>query len=165
MACEEGAQAMRRSWCRGLLAGFGLLLAACGAADWGLDQHGRPVPATQLEGRWLVINYWAEWCGPCRKEVPELNRLAEELQAQPVRVLGVNFDALQGEALTRAVEALGIRYTNLALDPRARLGLAPSQVLPVTWLVDPQGQVREQLNGEQTAQGLRDRLRALGAPL
>lgn len=156
---------MRTSWGRGLLLGAGLLLAACSGADWGLDQHGRPVAATQLEGRWLVINYWAEWCGPCRKEVPELNRLAGELQTDPVQVLGVNFDALQGDALTRAVESLGIRYTNLVRDPAPRLGLTPSQVLPVTWLVDPQGQVRERLSGEQTAEGLRARLLALGAEL
>lgn len=156
---------MRTSWDRTLLLGLVLLLAACSDADWGIDQQGRTVEAAQLEGRWLVINYWAEWCGPCRKEVPELNRLADELQARPVRVLGVNFDALQGEELGQAVAALGIRYTNLAHDPGPRLGLAPSQVLPVTWLVDPQGRVREQLNGEQTAQGLKARLAALGAPL
>lgn len=154
---------MRRSWGRALWLSLGLLLAACAGADWGPDQHGRPVAAQQLEGRWLVINYWADWCAPCRKEVPELNRLAEALQGRPVSVLGVNFDALQGEELGQAVAALGIRYTNLARDPGPRLGLAPSQVLPVTWLVDPQGRVREQLNGEQTAAGLQARLAALGA--
>ncbi|MCQ4346894.1 TlpA family protein disulfide reductase [Pseudomonas stutzeri] len=156
---------MRRGWRRNWLAGLFLLLAACGGADWGSDQHGRPVAAEQLEGRWLVVNYWAEWCAPCRKEVPELNRLAEQLQGQPVRVLGVNFDALTGEELRRAVESLGIRYTNLTADPAARLGLTASQVLPVTWLIDPEGRVREQLAGEQTAQGLRERLLALGAAL
>ncbi len=56
----------------------GLLLAGC-ADDWGVDQHGRKVPAEQLDGQWLVINYWAEWCGPCRTEIPELNRLEAEL--------------------------------------------------------------------------------------
>ena len=153
---------MRRQVRAVLLLAAGLLLGACGDADWGVDQDGRPVAAAQLDGRWLVINYWAEWCGPCRKEVPELNRLAEE-QAAQVRVLGVNFDALQGAELRQAVAALGIRYTNLASDPAARLGLTPSQVLPVTWLVDPQGRVREQLPGEQTAQGLTAKLRALQA--
>lgn len=156
---------MLKTWRRLLPLAVGLLLAACGGEDWGPDQHGRPVAAEQLAGRWLVVNYWAEWCGPCRREIPELNRLAEELQSAPVRVVGVNFDALQGEELARAVEALGIRYANLAQDPAPRLGLAPSQVLPVTWLVDPQGRAREQLSGEQTASGLRERLRALGATL
>ncbi|HEY8331656.1 MAG TPA: TlpA disulfide reductase family protein [Pseudomonas sp.] len=140
-----------------------LLLGGCSEADWGADQHGRPVAAAQLDGRWLVINYWAEWCGPCRKEVPELNRLASELAAQPVRVLGVNFDGLQGEELRKATAALGIAYTNLASDPAARLGLTSSPVLPVTWLVDPQGRVREQLAGEQTSAGLQAKLAALRA--
>lgn len=156
---------MRKAWGRALALGAVLLLTACGEPEWGLDQHGRAVEAAQLEGRWLVINYWAEWCGPCRKEVPELNRLAEEQATGAVRVLGVNFDALQGEALRRAAATLGIRYTNLASDPGPRLGLAASRVLPVTWLVDPQGQVRKQLAGEQTAVGLKAELAALGAPL
>ena len=149
---------------RGWLLGVSLLLAGCSEADWGVDQHGRQIAAAELEGRWLVINYWAEWCGPCRKEIPELNRLAEELQAQQVTVLGVNFDALQGEELRTAAEQLGIRFTVLASDPAPRLGLAPSQVLPVTWLVDPQGRVREQLSGEQTALGLKARLAELRLP-
>lgn len=156
---------MRKAWGRALAFGAALLLTACGEPEWGLDQHGRAVEAAQLEGRWLVINYWAEWCGPCRKEVPELNRLAEEQAGGAVRVLGVNFDALQGEALRQAAATLGIRYTNLASDPGARLGLTRSRVLPVTWLVDPQGQVRKQLTGEQTAAGLKAELAALGAPL
>lgn len=146
---------------RGWLLGVSLLLAGCSEADWGVDQHGRQIAAGELAGHWLVINYWAEWCGPCRKEIPELNRLAEELQAQQVTVLGVNFDALQGEELRTAAEQLGIRFTVLASDPAPRLGLTPSQVLPVTWLVDPQGRVREQLPGEQTALGLKARLAEL----
>lgn len=77
----------------------GLLLGGCGEPDWGVDQQGRTVRAGELQGRWLVINYWAEWCAPCRREVPELNRLAAEAGEPPRRVLGVNFDALQGEAL------------------------------------------------------------------
>ena len=84
--------------------------------------------------------------------------------SQQVRVLGVNFDALQGDELRTAAGQLGIRFTVLASDPAPRLGLAPSQVLPVTWLIDPQGRVREQLSGEQTAMGLKARLVELRRP-
>ena len=140
----------------------GLLLGGC-AEDFGSDQHGRKVTAEQLEGQWLVINYWAEWCGPCRTEIPELNSLAEQLKDQHAHVLGVNFDALQGEALSKAADAMGIRFTVLAQDPGERFKLPRSEALPVTYLVDPKGQVRERLMGEQTAAGLAKRLTELQA--
>lgn len=138
----------------------GLLLAGC-AEDLGVDQHGRKVTAEQLDGQWLVINYWAQWCGPCRTEIPELNRLAEQVQGRAVRVLGVNFDALQGEALRKAVDELGIGFTVLAQDPAMRYQLPRNDVLPVTYIVDDQGRVRERLLGEQTAAGLLARLAEL----
>lgn len=135
----------------------GLLLAGC-ADDWGVDQHGRKVTAGQLEGQWLVINYWAEWCKPCRTEIPELNRLEQELRDKGAQVLGVNFDVLQGEALARAAEAFDIRFTVLAQDPAERLELPRNDVLPVTYIIGADGRLRERLVGEQTAAGLRARL-------
>lgn len=138
----------------------GLALAGCGN-DFGVDQHGRKVAAERLEGQWLVINYWAEWCGPCRSEIPELNALAPELEKQSIGVFGVNFDGLQGDELTRASEALGIEFTVLAKDPSEHYGLPPSDALPVTYIVDDKGKVRERLLGEQNAEGLKSRLSAL----
>ncbi|MDH0895113.1 MULTISPECIES: TlpA disulfide reductase family protein [unclassified Pseudomonas] len=135
----------------------GLLLAGC-ADDWGVDQHGRKVTAGQLEGQWLVINYWAEWCKPCRTEIPELNRLEQELRDKGAQVLGVNFDTLQGEALAKAAEAFDIRFTVLAQDPAERLELPRNDVLPVTYIIGADGRLRERLVGEQTAAGLRARL-------
>jgi thiol-disulfide isomerase/thioredoxin len=135
----------------------GLLLAGC-AEDWGVDQHGRKVTAEQLEGQWLVINYWAEWCKPCRTEIPELNRLSDELRGQGAQVLGINFDALQGEALSKAAKFFDIRFTVLVQDPAARLQLPRNDVLPVTYIIDADGRLRERLLGEQTAAGLRARL-------
>ncbi|MFD2837869.1 TlpA disulfide reductase family protein [Azotobacter vinelandii] len=138
----------------------GLALAGC-SEDWGVDQHGRPVAAEQLEGQWLVINYWAEWCSPCRSEIPQLNALAEQLQGRGVRVVGGEFRRSAGGELARASEALGIRFGVLAQDPAERLKLPPGEVLPVTYIVDAQGRLRERLLGEQNAVGLAARLQTL----
>ncbi|PWB32865.1 peroxiredoxin [Pseudomonas sp. SDI] len=137
-----------------------LLLAGCGA-DYGLDQNGSTVKAEQLDGKWLVLNYWAEWCGPCRTEIPELNAAAKDWQALGVQVVGVNFDGLQGDELKKASEALGIGFTVLAEDPAERYDLPRSEALPVTYIIDDKGKVREQLMGEQTAEGLREKIKAL----
>lgn len=132
---------------------LGLLLSAGCAEDWGTDQHGRAITAHQMEGQWLVINYWAEWCGPCRTEIPELNALAGS--SADLAVLGVNYDGLQGDALAEAAEAMGIDFRVLSSDPAARLKLPAAEVLPVTFLVDERGELRQRLLGEQTADGLR----------
>jgi len=143
-------------WLSGMFGAFAcLMLVGCGE-DWGVDQHGATVTAQQLDGQWLLINYWAEWCGPCRTEIPELNALDQS--RDDVTVLGVNFDGLQGDELVAAAKQLKIDFRVLSVDPAERLGLPRSAVLPVTYIVDVAGEVRESLVGEQTAEGLLARL-------
>ena len=145
------------------LAIFGtLLLGGCGN-DYGIDQNGQKVAAERLDKQWLVLNYWAEWCGPCRTEIPELNTLAEQLKGKKIDVFGVNFDNVQGEELKSASEKLGIKFTVLAQDPAELFEVPRSEALPVTYIIDDKGKVREQLMGEQTAAGVMAKLEALQA--
>ncbi|WP_407311570.1 TlpA disulfide reductase family protein [Pseudomonas sp. nanlin1] len=142
------------------------LLGGCRAADYGPDQNGRTVAARELDSHWLVVNYWAEWCGPCRTEIPELNALANDskgIKGQGVRVLGVNYDGLRGDDLKKASSDLGITFTVLADDPAARFALERSEALPATFIIDGKGKVRERLLGEQTAAGIKAKLVALQA--
>ncbi len=68
---------------------------------------------------------------------------------------------MQGADLKQAAETLGIEFTVLAQDPAERYDLPRSEALPVTYLIDDKGQVREQLLGEQTLEGLQARIKAL----
>jgi thiol-disulfide isomerase/thioredoxin len=152
---------MLRQCKRGLAAGLlALCLTGCGPG-LGPDQHGEAVSAQSLDGQWLVVNYWAVWCGPCRREIPQLNALATQMAGQGVQVLGVNFDRLTGDQLAQAAAGLGIAYRVLAQDPADALGLPAAEGLPLTFVLDPQRRVRATLLGEQTAQGLSERLAAL----
>jgi len=137
-----------------------LLLGGCGS-DYGVDQYGQKVAAERIDKQWLVLNYWAEWCGPCRTEIPELNALNEQLKGQAATVLGVNFDNVQGAELKSASEKLGITFTVLAQNPAERFELPRSEALPVTYIIDDKGKVREQMMGEQTAAGVLAKLQAL----
>lgn len=137
-----------------------LLLSGCGV-DLGTDQNGQKVASERIKGHWLVVNYWAEWCGPCRTEVPEFNALSEQLKDKKVTVLGVNFDNLQGDELKSAANALGIKFTVLAQDPAEQYSLPPSEALPVTYIIDDKGKMREQLLGEQSAATVIQKLKTL----
>ncbi|RON46040.1 TlpA disulfide reductase family protein [Pseudomonas frederiksbergensis] len=139
-----------------------LMLGGCGN-DYGIDQDGHKVAAGRLDKQWFVLNYWAEWCGPCRTEIPQLNALAEELKGKKIGVFGVNFDNVQGEELKGASEKLGIKFTVLAQDPAELFDLPRSEALPVTYIIDNKGKVREQLMGEQTAAGVMAKLEELKA--
>jgi thiol-disulfide isomerase/thioredoxin len=105
-----------------------------------------------LRGQWVVINYWAEWCKPCIKEIPELNALDRDHDT--VTVLGVNYDGATGDALQAQLDALQVQFKTLAEDPAALLGLDRPSVLPTTLIINPAGELLDTLVGPQTLESL-----------
>jgi thiol-disulfide isomerase/thioredoxin len=108
----------------------------------------------------IVINYWATWCAPCRKEIPELNELDHQLSDR-LDVIGVNFDGVVGEQLDQQMAKLGIEFDNLYTDPRHIWGLDAVTVLPETLIINDQGQLMHRLIGPQTKSSLETLINAL----
>ncbi|MCZ6640578.1 MAG: TlpA disulfide reductase family protein [Gammaproteobacteria bacterium] len=130
-----------------------LLLSACSEPDI-LLADGKFSRFSHWEGRWIIVNYWAEWCAPCRKEIPELNRLHAERNSTGVVVLGVNYDALEGETLANLVEEMDIRFPVLVLDPRLRWNVEQPSVLPTTLFINPDGELHKVVQGPQTYESI-----------
>lgn len=99
----------------------------------------------------VVVNFWASWCGPCRREQPELNEAAAILEDRGVSFLGVNVqDDSTANALAHEQE-YAIPYPSIE-DPAAEYvssfeGVGP-QTLPSTVFVDRQGRIAASLFGE-----------------
>ena len=124
-------------------------LAACSPGDQVRLADGSGVQFDHWEGRWLVINYWAEWCAPCWKEIPELNLLHAERSQTGAVVLGVNYDGISGEALATLVEEMEIEFPVLVEDPRGRWAVEQPSVLPSTLIINPDGELAQILVGPQ----------------
>ena len=102
----------------------------------------------------VLINYWAVWCAPCRKEIPEFNQLLKD-HGDQVSIYAVNFDGSQGELLRTEINKLGIEFPSLLADPRGIWGLEPVQVLPETLVVSAEGKLLQRLIGPQTLETLK----------
>jgi len=111
------------------------------------------ITAADLYHRQLVINYWAEWCKPCREEIPELNRFALA-HKDTVLVLGFNFDNLAETDLQTSASHVGITYPVLLNNPANTFLLPEVDGLPTTFLLDEHGVLKKQLAGPQTLTSL-----------
>ena len=110
-----------------------------------------------LRGKPAVVNFWASWCAPCRKEAPHLQRFYERNRGR-VAVVGVSYtDDLAGAK--RFIARHGWTFPNLS-DPEGLAGSKWQLVgLPITVILDSSGQIAARLRGPQTEASLSEAVR------
>jgi thiol-disulfide isomerase/thioredoxin len=92
-------------------------------------------------GRWVLVNFWASWCEPCRDEAPALQSFQAEHEAEGFTVLGINLDDATGDA-EDFVEEFGLTYPQLRDgDGRERRAAYGMTGFPESFLVDPEGRI------------------------
>ena len=127
------------------------------------DLDGTQTLLSDWDSKVLVINFWAPWCAPCRREIPALLEIQQEFATRGVRILGIAFD---GEAqVRRFAEEYRIDYPLFLTENRSAMYNAAfantSGSLPYTALLGPDRRIVFQHNGELSAQQLREQLESL----
>ena len=144
-------------WAMAWLFGVSLAFAAYeteNPVDFSLEQLGGGMVAlSDFRGAWVVVNYWATWCAPCRKEMPELSELHD--QREDLTVLGLAFEDIDDAAFEAFLENANVTYPILKVDvyqPPEPFG-AP-RVLPTTIILDREGRAIKAFLGPITREAI-----------
>ena len=106
------------------------------------DMDGQTVELARLRGKVVIVNFWATWCPPCRREFPSMERLRQKMEGRPVVILGVN----EGETVDMIEQfnsTLDVQpQFPILLDPEGE-AMAPWPVrgLPTTFFIDKRGRL------------------------
>ena len=95
----------------------------------------------EQRGRVVMVNFWATWCGPCREEMPQLNRLYEKYRASGFVLLGVNVDDDSSKA-AEVAKKLGVTFPVLLDTDKKVSKLYDLSTMPSTVIIDRDGKVR-----------------------
>ncbi|GAA4998177.1 redoxin domain-containing protein [Pseudoluteimonas lycopersici] len=114
-------------------------------------------------GQWVVVNFWATWCGPCLKEMPELSAL--DAMREHVEVIGLDYEDIEPDALKAFLKQHPVVYPIAIVDvydpPK---DFEAPRGLPNTYLIAPDGKVARRFLGPITAKDIDDAIAKAGGP-
>ena len=132
------------------------LFLGCSQPDL-LTSENKKVYLDDLRGKWILINYWADWCPPCIKEIPELNKLNSQY-GDKVAVFLFNFDRLEDNELKKQLFKIKAEIPSLISDPQLIYNYDVPDALPVTFVIDKDGKLSMTLKGPQTLEEMKEAL-------
>ncbi|WP_339669375.1 TlpA disulfide reductase family protein [Dasania marina] len=105
------------------------------------SNHGNNVRLNELKGNVVLLNFWASWCGPCRKEMPELDKLHKKYQRLGFTVLGVNVEE-DNSAANKLLAANPVDFPILYDSENNASKLYEVSAMPTTVIIDRDGNMR-----------------------
>lgn len=114
------------------------------------DLEGKPHTLAGYKGKWVVVNYWATWCPPCLEEIPDLIALHE--QRKDMVILGVALEYKDAREVRTFVDDNLMSYPVILGDDKLIQQIGAADVLPTTYIYNPQGQLAKVRRGLITRQ-------------
>ena len=118
------------------------------------DLNGKVHKLSDYRGKWIVVNYWATWCPPCRHEIPDLVDFHNKHKEHDAVVLGVNHEYATVRELKNFKKKYKMSYPVLQATPATPSIDRAIRGLPTTYLVNPEGQIEAVQSGPISAEML-----------
>ena len=113
------------------------------------DPEGGEHRLADWQGKYVLVNFWATWCAPCRKEMPMLDELQREFGGDDFEVLTIATGRNLLPAITRFFDEVGVTQLPILLDPKQQLAREMAVFgLPITLILNREGQEIARLRGD-----------------
>ncbi len=109
------------------------------------DIDGRSLSLSQYRGKVVILNFWAPWCPPCRREIPDLISLQNQYGAQGLQIIGIGLD--QPNNVAAFVRQNSINYPVAVGDADVAQLYGGVSGIPTTFIIDKQGNIRKSFEG------------------
>ncbi|MFZ0887311.1 MAG: TlpA disulfide reductase family protein, partial [Candidatus Binataceae bacterium] len=113
------------------------------------DLDGKPVKLSDARGHPVILDFWATWCAPCRKLIPELNSIYHSYRGRGLVVIGISCDTIQGDGIAAVgpfVKEMKIDYP-IVIGDEALTDKLDIDAIPTTLLLDRQGRMVAKVRG------------------
>jgi len=126
------------------------------------DLQGHPLASTDLRGKVVLVDFWATWCQPCKKEMPGYQKLVEEYGSRGFVVIGLKFDTMPDmEDPVQFAKGIGVHYPLGVATEDLRKAFGGIEGLPTTMLYDRQGVLRLKVIGFEYTDKIEQALKPL----
>ncbi len=109
--------------------------------------EGKTVAMKDLANKVVIVDFWATWCGPCREEIPHLNKLYAELKGKGLEIVGISMDVDGTDAVKDFAREFRIQYPIVLGDEKIAEEFGGIIGLPTTFIIDRQGNVAKKYIG------------------
>jgi thiol-disulfide isomerase/thioredoxin len=132
------------------------------APDFALqDLDGKTVQLSDFKGNVIIIDFWATWCGPCRRGIPDFVELQNEYGEDNLTILGVNVDQGDLSIVPKFAESYKINYPVLYSNMDIIRKYGPINSIPLAFIVDREGYVRDYIVGLRPKTYFKQRIESL----
>lgn len=123
------------------------------------DASGKEISLSEVaDGKVVFLNFWATWCPPCRKEIPDIVELSKEM-GKDVYFIGISFDrGNAAEVVTKYADKNGIEYTNVIGNSEISNAYGSVSAIPTTFIIDRKGVIAYKLQGAFSKEAFKEKL-------